>query len=115
MSFQGISDLAIALRAFAAEREWDQFHSPRNLAAALSVEASEVLEHFQWKTDEQSRSLGREQKEEVAMELADVFIYLVRLADRLDVDLLHAAREKMQINARKYPVEVTRGTIKKAP
>jgi NTP pyrophosphatase (non-canonical NTP hydrolase) len=115
MSAQSISDLAIALRAFAAEREWDQFHSPRNLAAALSVEASEVLEHFQWKTDEQSRSLSREQKEEVAMELADVFIYLVRLADRLDVDLLQAAREKMQVNAQKYPVEVTRGTIKKIP
>ena len=115
MSFKSIAELAAALRAFAAEREWDQFHSPRNLAAALSVEASEVLEHFQWKTDEQSRSLGEEQKEQVAMELADVFIYLVRLADRLDVDLLQAAGQKMQINARNYPAEITCGTIKKIP
>jgi len=115
MSFQSIAELEAALRAFAAEREWDQFHSPRNLAAALSVEAREVLEHFQWKTDEQSRSLGGEQKEQVAMELADVFIYLVRLAERLDVDLLEAAGRKTQINARKYPVEITRGTIKKIP
>jgi len=115
MSFKSIAELAQALRAFAAEREWDQFHSPRNLAAALSVEASEVLEHFQWKTDEQSRSLGGEQKEQVAMELADVFIYLVRLADRLHVDLLQVAGRKMQINARNYPVEITRGTIKKIP
>ena len=115
MAFQNIQELAATLRAFAAEREWDQFHSPRNLAAALSVEASEVLEHFQWKTDEQSRSLSKEQKEQVAMELADVFIYLVRLADRLDVDLLQAARQKMQVNAQKYPVEITRGTIRKIP
>ena len=115
MAFQNIQELAAALRAFAAEREWDQFHSPRNLAAALSVEASEVLEHFQWNTDEQSRSLSKEEREQVAMELADVFIYLVRLADRLEVDLLQAARQKMQVNARKYPVEITRGTIKKIP
>jgi NTP pyrophosphatase (non-canonical NTP hydrolase) len=83
MSFQGISDVAAALRAFAEARDWDQFHTPRNLAAAMSVEASEVLEHFQWLTDEQSASLSAEKKEEVAMELADVFLYLVRLSDRL--------------------------------
>jgi NTP pyrophosphatase (non-canonical NTP hydrolase) len=105
--------VAAALRDFAKEREWDQFHSPRNLAAALSVEASEVLEHFQWLTDEQSRSLDAEKKEAVAMELADVFLYLVRLSDRLGVDLLQAAERKMAINAENYPADFTRGAIRK--
>jgi NTP pyrophosphatase (non-canonical NTP hydrolase) len=115
MSFQGISDVAAALRAFAEARDWDQFHTPRNLAAAMSVEASEVLEHFQWLTDEQSASLSAEKKEEVAMELADVFLYLVRLSDRLGVDLLQAAQRKMAINAKNYPAEFTRGAIRKRP
>jgi NTP pyrophosphatase (non-canonical NTP hydrolase) len=115
MSFQGISDVAAALRAFAEARDWDQFHTPRNLAAAMSVEAAEVLEHFQWLTDEQSAALGAEKKEEVAMELADVFLYLVRLSDRLGVDLLHSAERKMAINAKNYPAEFTRGAIRKRP
>jgi NTP pyrophosphatase (non-canonical NTP hydrolase) len=116
MSFQGISDVAAALRAFAEARDWDQFHTPKNLAAAMSVEASEVLEHFQWLTDEeQSESLTAEKKEEVAMELADVFLYLVRLSDRLGVDLLHSAERKMAINAKNYPAEFTRGAIRKRP
>jgi NTP pyrophosphatase (non-canonical NTP hydrolase) len=115
MSFQGISDVAAALRAFAEARDWDQFHTPRNLAAAMSVEAAEVLEHFQWLTDEQSASLSAEKKEEVAMELADVFLYLVRLSDRLGVDLLQAAQRKMAINAKNYPAEFTRGAIRKRP
>jgi dCTP diphosphatase len=113
MAFHGIAEVAAALRAFAAERDWDPFHTPRNLAAALSVEASEVLEHFQWLTDEQSASLGAEKKEEVAMELADVLLYLVRLSDRLGVDLLHAAERKMAINAKNYPADFTRGAIRK--
>ena len=115
MAFQNIADVAAALRAFAAERDWDRFHTPKNLAAAMSVEASEVLEHFQWLTDEQGASLGAEKKEEVAMELADVFLYLVRLSDRLGVDLLQAAERKMAINARNYPADFTRGAIRKQP
>jgi NTP pyrophosphatase (non-canonical NTP hydrolase) len=115
MSFQGISDVAAALRAFAEARDWDQFHTPKNLAAAMSVEASEVLEHFQWLTDEQSASLSAEKKEAVAMELADVFLYLVRLSDRLGVDLLQAAQRKMAINAKNYPADFTKGAIKKRP
>ena len=115
MAFQNIAEVAAALRAFAAERDWETFHSPKNLAAAMSVEASEVLEHFQWLTEEQSRSLGPDKKEEVAMELADVFLYLVRLSDRLGVDLLHSAERKMKVNAKNYPVDFTRGAIRKAP
>ena len=115
MSFQGISDVAAALGAFAKARDWDRFHTPRNLAAAMSVEAAEVLEHFQWLTEEESKSLGAEKKEEVAMELADVFLYLVRLSDRLGVDLLHSAERKMAINAKNYPADFTRGAIRKQP
>lgn len=102
-----------ALRAFAAERDWDQFHSPRNLATALSVEAAELLEPFQWLTDEQSRSLPPEARAAVEQELADVLLYLVRLADKLDVDLAAAARAKIARNAEKYPVEKSRGSSRK--
>ena len=99
------------MRAFAKERDWDPFHTPRNLATALSVEASEVLEHFQWLKD--GEALSPEKKEEVALELADVFLYLVRLSDRLGVDLLQAAERKMAVNAKNYPAEYTRGAIRK--
>ena len=115
MSFQSVSDVAMALRAFAAERDWDPFHTPKNLAAAMSVEASEVLEHFQWLTDTESAALDAQKKEEVAMELADVFLYLVRLSDRLGVDLMQAAQRKMAINAKNYPAEFTKGAIRKQP
>jgi NTP pyrophosphatase (non-canonical NTP hydrolase) len=108
-----LDSLRAALRDFAAERDWDQFHSPRNLAAALSVEASEVLEHFQWLTDEQSQHLSRDVRRTVALELADVLLYLVRLADKLDTDLLGAAEEKLRINAVKYPANKSRGSAKK--
>ena len=115
MSFGSITDVAAALRAFAKARDWDQFHTPKNLAAAMSVEAAEVLEHFQWLTEVESESLSAEKKEEVAMELADVFLYLVRLSDRLGVDLLQAAQRKMAINAKNYPADFTRGGIRKQP
>ena len=116
MAFQNIGEVAQALREFAAERDWDQFHTPRNLATAMSVEAAEVLEHFQWLTEDQGRALDAAKKEEVALELADVFLYLVRLSDRLGVDLLAAAERKMAINAENYPAELTRGGVrKKAP
>ena len=101
------------LRRFAAERHWDQFHSPKNLATALAVEAAELLEHFQWLTDAQSEALGPEVREQVTLEIADVFLYLVRLADRLDVDLLDAAKRKLAINAEKYPVALAKGSAKK--
>jgi NTP pyrophosphatase (non-canonical NTP hydrolase) len=106
-------ELRDALRAFAAERDWDQFHSPRNLAAALAVEAAELLEPFQWLTDEQSRELSTEARAAVEQEMADVLLYLVRLADKLGVDLEQAARAKIALNAQKYPVERARGSNRK--
>lgn len=109
----GLTQLRDFLRQFAAERDWDQFHSPKNLAMALSVEAAELLERFQWLTEEQSRSLQPDELAKVRAEMADVLIYLVRLADKLDVNLLESAREKMAANALKYPVDKSRGNAKK--
>lgn len=108
-----LDTLREAVRRFAAERDWDRFHSPKNLASALAVEAAELLEPFQWLTEEQSRSLSAEQAEAVRKEMADVLIYLVRLADQVEVDLLAAARDKMAENAQKYPVEKARGSARK--
>ena len=108
-----LRELRDELRAFAAERDWDQFHSPRNLATALAVEAAELLEPFQWLTDEQSRALPPETRAAVEEELADVLIYLVRLADKLNVDLAAAARAKLVRNGEKYPVEKARGSSRK--
>lgn len=98
-----------ALRDFAREREWQAFHTPKNLAMALSGEAAEVIEHFRWLTPEQSAALDAATREEVALELADVLCFLVRLADVLDIDLIAAAQRKMVINAGRYPVDKARG------
>ncbi len=108
-----LAALRDALRQFAAERDWDQFHSPKNLAAALSVEAAELLEQFQWLSEEHSRALSAGQLEAVRQELADVLLYLVRLADKLDVDLIAAAKAKLALNALKYPVDKSRGSSRK--
>ena len=108
-----LAELRDALRRFAAERGWDQFHSPKNLASALVVEAGELLERFQWLSEEQSRALSAKDKEKVAEEMADVFVYLIRLADKLDLDLLEVARDKIARNAEKYPVDKARGNAKK--
>lgn len=108
-----IESLQADLRQFADEREWGRFHTPKNLACALSVEAAELLEHFQWLTEEQSRALDEAKRGEVADEMADVFLYLLQLSMRLDIDLVAAARRKMIANARKYPVEHTKGRIAK--
>ena len=98
------------LRAFALARDWGQFHSPKNLACALSVEAAELLEHFQWMTEEQSRAPDESQRAEIALEAADVLLYLIQLADQLGIDLLAAADRKIALNGAKYPVETARGT-----
>jgi len=108
-----LEDLRLALRRFAADRDWDQFHSPKNLAMALSVEAAELLEHFQWLSDVESSRLTSEMHAKVSEELADVLLYLVRLADKLDVDLALAASEKLKVNAAKYPADKARGSSKK--
>jgi NTP pyrophosphatase (non-canonical NTP hydrolase) len=102
-----------ALRAFARERDWEQFHTPRNLAMAVSVEAAELLERFQWLSEAQSQSLSGDDLDRVREELADVLLYLVRLADVLGVDLEAAADAKLVLNAAKYPVELARGNARK--
>jgi len=109
----GLTQLRDALREFAAERDWDQYHSPKNLASALAVEAAELLECFQWLTEDQSRALAPSDLEKARHEMADVLNYLVRLADKLDVNLLDAAREKIALNALKYPVDKARGNARK--
>jgi dCTP diphosphatase len=108
-----LESLTDQLRRFAADRDWNQFHSPKNLASALTVEAAELLEHFQWLTEEQSGNLAPEIRTAVAQELADVFLYLLQLADKLNVDLVEAAQDKLALNARKYPVERSRGHSRK--
>ena len=108
-----LQSLTQSLRDFAQEREWDQFHSPKNLAAALTVEAAELLEHFQWMTEEQSRQPSAEKTAEIAAEAADVFLYLLQVCDKLNIDLTESARQKLVVNAQKYPVERARGSSKK--
>lgn len=106
-------DLQQRLAEFAAERDWDQFHSPKNLAMALAGEAGELLEHFQWLSEAQSHELSPEERDAVALELADIQLYLVRLADKLGVDLIAAAHRKIALNAEKYPVDKSRGSARK--
>ena len=101
------------IREFADARDWNQFHSPKNLSMALSVEVAEIVEHFQWLTEEQSKNLPQNKLAEVEAELADTFIYLIRIADKLDIDLLSATINKIAVNEQKYPVEKARGNAKK--
>jgi dCTP diphosphatase len=108
-----LDDLATRLRVFARERDWERFHAPKNLAMALAVEAAELMEHFQWLTEKESGELPLDARQRVAEELADVFIFTVRLADRLGVALEPAVEGKIRANAAKYPVEKCRGSHKK--
>jgi dCTP diphosphatase len=109
MSTATLASLQQTIRDFADARDWEQFHTPKNLASALIVEAAELLEPFQWLTPEQSTRLDAGKREQVTQEMADVLIYLIRLADVLDIDLIQAAERKLAINAAKYPVEKARG------
>ena len=110
-----LADLRQRLRTFAAERDWEQFHSPKNLSMALAAEAGELLELFQWLTEEESRALvtSGDDLARVREELADILIYLVRLADQLGIDLEQAALDKIAANAEKYPVGKARGRATK--
>jgi NTP pyrophosphatase (non-canonical NTP hydrolase) len=109
-----LDQLNATLLAFARERDWEQFHSPKNLSMALAGEAGELLEHFQWLSEQQSANLDPNKKDAVAMELADILIYLVRLAERLEIDLLEAAHRKIAINQARYPAERVRGDARRA-
>ncbi len=108
-----IEALKLRLREFAQVRDWEQFHSPKNLAMALIVEAAELVEHFQWLTQDQSQRLPPNKLDEVKQELADVFLYLVRIADMLGVDLMQAAEHKIGLNEQKYPADKVRSSAKK--
>jgi NTP pyrophosphatase (non-canonical NTP hydrolase) len=108
-----LEQLRAIVRQFVDERDWDQFHTPKNLAAALTVEAAELLEHFQWLRDGRVEELGADKLLEVRHEMADVLVYLVRLADKLDVDLLAAVQDKMVLNRAKYPADLVRGDARK--
>lgn len=99
-----LTALRDALRAFAAERHWQAFHTPKNLSMALIKEAAEIVEHFQWQTAEESLALTPGQQAAVGEEIADVLMYLIQLADMLNIDPLAAAREKIIKNGQKYPV-----------
>ncbi len=101
------------VRQFVDERDWDQFHTPKNLSSALSVEAAELLEHFQWLQKGDAAELGEAKLQEVRHEMADVLVYLIRLADKLDVDLHAAVLEKMVLNRAKYPADLVRGDMRK--
>ncbi len=102
------------LAGFASDRDWDQFHSPKNLSMALIAEAAELIEHFQWLSEEDSKNLPPEKHEEVAMELADIFIFLIRISDKLSVDLATKAWEKIEINEVRYPVNKVKGSARRA-
>ena len=101
--FSNLDELALYLRHFSSQRNWDQYHSPKNLAAALTVEAAELLEHFQWLKQEESYFPDIKKKKEISHEMADILIYLTRMADILGINLLEAATDKVQINSQKYP------------
>ena len=114
MQKDSLDQLNARLLQFARERDWEQFHSPKNLAMALAGEAGELLEHFQWLTEEQSSTLPADKKNEVAHEMADILVYLIRLSERLDVDLITAVEEKIVINERRYPTDKVRGDARRA-
>ncbi len=101
------------LKHFARERDWEQFHSPKNLSMALIVEAAELCEHFQWLTEQESMNLNAEKLAKVSEELADILIYLIRLADRLGIDLIKETYRKIEINELKYPVQKVKGRANK--
>ena len=113
MSEQSLTKLATWLQQFSAERDWDQFHTPKNLVMALSVEVAELVEIFQWLTAEESAALTMEQRRQASEEIGDVLIYLTRLADRLGIDPLAAAYVKLENNADRYPLDKARGIAKK--
>jgi len=109
-----LEQLRRQLAAFADERDWQQFHSPKNLCMALIAEAAELVEHFQWLTEKQSWQLEPGKKTAVSLELADILIYLIRTADQLDIDLIASALEKIKINEQRYPVDKVRGNARRA-
>ncbi|OQW93612.1 MAG: nucleotide pyrophosphohydrolase [Beggiatoa sp. IS2] len=114
MSIDNLEQLRQQVAKFAADRDWEQFHSPKNLSMALIAEVAELIEHFQWLTPEQSYQLSPEKRQAVSHELADIFIYLIRLADKLNIDLMTATQEKIKINESRYPIALVKGNARRA-
>lgn len=114
MTDDNLEQLRQRLAQFAAVRNWDQFHSPKNLSMALIAETAELVEHFQWLTEAQSSQLSPEKQHEVSHELADILIYLIRIADKLDVDLIAAAESKILLNENRYPIDKVKGDARRA-
>ena len=114
MSKDSIDLLRQRLSEFARVRDWEQFHSPKNLSMALIAEAAELVEHFQWLTEEQSKNLDDDKREDVALEMADILIYLIRCSDQLEIDLIDAVQRKIAINESRYPSDKVRGDARRA-
>jgi NTP pyrophosphatase (non-canonical NTP hydrolase) len=114
MPKDSLDELNSRLKAFARNRDWEQFHNPKNLTMAMIAECAELVEHFQWLTPEQSMNLPPEKHQEVALEMADILIYLIRCAERLDIDLIDAVERKIAINEARYPVEKVYGDARRA-
>ncbi len=112
-TINSLESLRDRLREFAKERDWDQYHTPKNLSMALIAEAAELIEHFQWVAGDQSHVLEEKTRTSVEEELADILIYLVRISDKLEIDLYDAVERKIAINEKKYPAEKVRGSAKK--
>ncbi len=110
---KNLNDIQTAIKTFATERDWDKFHSPKNLSMALSIEAAELMEHFQWLTEAESHNLDDKKFKEVRDEIADVQVYLLRLAQKLDIDILQAVEQKMEKNRQKYPIDKAYGSSRK--
>jgi NTP pyrophosphatase (non-canonical NTP hydrolase) len=108
-----LEEITEKIRAFRDERDWAQFHNPKDMAMAISIEASELMEHFLWKTPEEVAARVAEKREEIEDEIADVAVYLVELADNLGIDLFKAMERKMEKNAAKYPAALVKGSSKK--
>ena len=108
-----LTELEEAIAAFIAERDWAQFHTPKNLSMGVAIEAAELMEHFLWSTGAESAAPDPARKEAIGQEIGDVLIYLLRLANVLDIDIIAAARDKLLVNREKYPVEKAKGTAKK--
>jgi NTP pyrophosphatase (non-canonical NTP hydrolase) len=108
-----LEELRARINKFASERDWNQFHSPKNLSMALIVEAGELVEQFQWLKESESYDLSREKLAAVEEEIADIFVYLIRIAHQLDIDLVSAAKKKIELNESKYPAEIVRGSARK--
>jgi len=113
MLVSNLEELRARINNFASERDWNQFHSPKNLSMALIVEAGELVEQFQWLKESESYDLSKEKLVAVEEEIADIFVYLIRIAHQLDIDLVSAANKKIKLNESKYPAEIVRGSARK--